>query len=346
MYKAKNKTTNPQSKRKSTAVAPQSMAPKVLRRQKARKEKVNAYIASQIDPFPIELSGVKIPDANTLPSATNRFRGVFSATADANGAYASAFRPFSSAAQVLPLNITAGTISWSGGIPIDLNCTSTMNTNYELARTVAYGLRVKFIGSRMNSQGKVHIACVGNSYYNDAYGVAYYPTTPSQFEQCPWYTNFSLNELAEQEIVIPGRRIDDSSMRYRRPTRNPVTTVPDNGIEISDGWSSIVLFIEGANPSTTVVQIEVVYHFEGLVSPTAGSFQVPTPAAEYKIDTLQKAAILSSHCPVAIPVKDGSTDYRKVISMISTGASSLGSVVSMFNPVAGSLLSTIGRAIR
>ena len=277
--------------------------------------------------------GVKVPDDNMLPSSTNRFRGVYSATADANGAYATAFTHRCYGAQLAFPTITSGSIDWTSVTPIDLSCAGTMNTNYELVRTVAYGLRLKFVGSRINSQGKIHIACVGNNLATNRYGADYFPRTPAEFENCPWYANYSLNEICEQEIVVPGRRIDASSSRYRRVGLMTGGAAGNAAIETSDGWSSIVIFIEGALASNTVVQVEVVYHFEGLLAPGSGSFQVPSPAREFQVATLEKASRVSAHLPIASYAQQGSNSAERIVSMIANGVTSAARVAQVASPL-------------
>lgn len=308
-----------------------------MAKRKAKKEaRLDPYIAAQIDPFDPEVSGVKIPDDNMLPSATNRFRGVFSAVTDANGNYASIFRPYAFGAQFLPLSISSTpVVNWLGGMPLNLNCATAMATTYNEVRTVAAGLRIKFIGSRTTSQGKLHIASYGQCYTQEGHGVYFAPTTPAQFENCPWYGNYSLNEICEQEIVVPIRRTDCGSHRYRALTTVPSSAiaVPSGAIETCDGWSAIAILIEGANASTAVAQVEVVYHFEGLLRGDAGSFIAPSPARDYKVSTLEQASRVTSRMPIASYVEDGLNTARKVITTISQGVSTASRIAEMAGPL-------------
>ncbi len=300
------------------------------------QRKMPAFMLAQLDPFLQEVSGCKIPDRNTMPSVTNRYRGVYTVQTDSNGNAAFGFRPFAYGGQQLPLSISAApAITWSGGASIGFPVASVMGSQYTDVRTVAYGLRIKYVGPRTTSGGKVHIACVANNYLYDAIGFTYWPTTPAQFENSPWYANYSLNEITEQEVVIPGRRIDEGSFRYRAPqTTVPVglNPVPNGVIETSDGWGSIVIFVEAATASAGVLQVEYVYHFEGLVNPTGGTLIAPSPAANPDTALMDASMAAAAHQPVARYVEDGFNAVKKVISTISYGASQVKNLIDIGGP--------------
>ena len=288
-----------------------------------RSKKVPAFVLAQVDPFNEDVSGAKIPDRNSLPSVTQRFRGVFTATTDANGNYATAFRPYAAAGQYLPLSVSsAPAITWAGGTAVNLTPYASMLAQYTTVRTVGYGLRIKFVGARTASSGRLHVACVANNYDSDGYGYTYFPTTPSQFENCPWYANYALNEITEQEIVVPGRRSDEASFRYRHPLAVPSSSgSPASGsIETADGWASIVLLVEGATASSGVVQIEVCYHFEANVNPSGGSLLPVSPPALPSTETLDRAMAVSGHQPIARYVEDGFNSIKKVIDSVAWGS--------------------------
>lgn len=321
----KNKSALPHS----TSLAQEAAA----RAKQKQQKKVPAFMLAQLDPFLAEVSGCKIPDRNTMPSVTNRYRGVYTVQTDANGNAAFGFRPYANTAQWQPLSISAApVITWSGGIGVSFPVASVMASQYSTVRTVAYGLRIKYVGPRTTSGGKVHIACVANDFASDYIGYNYWPTTPAQFENSPWYANYSLNEITEQEVVIPGRRIDEGSFRYRAAQ----SSVPTGGfspasgsIETSDGWGSIVLMVEGATVSSGVLQVEYVYHFEALVNPAGGSLIAPSPAALPNTAVLDAAMTASSHQPVARYVEDGFNAVKKVISTITYGASQAKNLIEL-----------------
>lgn len=335
-----NAMARQRNKKTKTNVVKSDRVSALVQKQKRRKSKrVSGFLLAQVEPFDQNASGAKIPDRNTMPSVTQRFRGVFSATTDGSGRYATAFRPYAARAQYLPLNVTGGTITWSGGTAVSLTPAASMESQYSLVRTVAYGLRVKFNGNRTGSAGVMHIACVGANYDMDPDSHNYYPTTPAQFENCPWYANYSLNELTEQEIVIPGRRCDEGSFRYRHPAVTPYgTTATQNGdIETSDGWGHIVIMIDGAVASSTVCNIEVVYHWEALLKPSGGSLIAPSPPALPAPNQLDAAMRASASMPLARYVDDGLNGIKKVISMISYGATTASHLVEAAGPIASAI---------
>ncbi len=328
---AKSKKLVKKQKTALPAPTPGGMAAAAKSKAKQQK-KYPAFMLAQVDPFAAEVMGCKIPDRNTMPSVTNRFRGVYTATTDSNGNYACGFRPYAFAAQWAAVPVAAGpSITWGNGTPVNLTCASTMGSQYADVRTVAYGIRMKYVGPRTTSGGKIHIACVGSNLSSDGIGFTYWPRTPAEFENSPWYANYSLNEITEQEIVVPGRRIDEGSFRYRSPQYVPYggSSTPSGAIETSDGWGHIVVFIEGATASASVVQIEVVYHFEALVNPQGGSLIAPSPAAPPNTAVLDASMNVSSRQPVSRYVEDGFETIKKVISTITYGASQAKHLIEM-----------------
>lgn len=207
MARTRSKKNKNATKAKSAVPMATASGLSAAAKAKAKQQrKYPAFMLAQVDPFSPEVMGCKIPDRNTMPSVTNRWRGVYTATTDANGNYACAFRPYAFTGQYLPLNIAAGpSVTWAGGVSIDLTCAASMASQYTDVRTVAYGIRVKFVGDRTSSRGKLHIACVANNFVVDNVGHTFYPRTPAEFENSPWYANYSLNEITESEIVVPGR---------------------------------------------------------------------------------------------------------------------------------------------
>jgi len=266
-------------------------------RRNTQPMQMDPYVLATVNPFHTDAAGARIPDDSMFPSVPYNATTRINLTTNANGALAFAVTPAfkQSVFVAAPANVSAsGVTNWAGGSATTITNYSAVNTSFDLARQVAWGVRIVATSALTNTAGTIYAAYVPNYYKNSILPVDW-PTTPDQIVSLPWSDIYPVMELNTEPVIYPAKRIDPGSLRYRSieyPASSP------NQIETSDGWGSFVFIISGSNAATTSITVEVVYRTEMMPQPTATLISTGTsyPSNTPLMDTVSN---LSSVMPLS-----------------------------------------------
>jgi len=269
----------PARKRRSYSRTRYSRRPtrRATKKRVARKPKqISKFVLAQLDPFSDKVAGVKIPDANTQPSATSIVEDEWSLTTGATyGTQVMALRPFVTNMSVAGTTTSASAWGWPaayGGV--NSSKQGTITTNNILVRSCAYGARVSCALSPNNVTGYIHVCLSPTSDFGVATWT--YPQTISDMQNSPFYKRFPLAMLCARPLKLVSKIIDENAFRYIQPFSDAAATSTDSGIQ-NEGFSAIIIAVTGVSLSTTAVSIESLLHLETI--PNVSSSQGTSPAA-------------------------------------------------------------------
>ncbi len=347
---SKNRNTNRRRRRRTNQgrrplVVVNNSATRSRRRRRGRASAapaVTAYACARLNPFMAGVNGIRCPDEFGYPTGTAVMRGSFQLTADSGGYGSRLYLPFVGEAQYTPLNTTSGTITWAGGSIQSLPQYQAYGSVASLGRCVSWGLRITADSSLTNSQGHLWISHMPLNFsqtlpYFDA------PTTEAQSSALPLSEKFSITELAQQPIVIPGRPFDDGVFRFRDVNAQFIAA-NTNTVESSPGWCGILVYMSGGIASTTAINIEVIEHVEYIQDGSSLYGFVDTLPAPYEPKVLEAASRISEAAPVglienAVSTFEAAAGYA---GRLVGAASSLYPIVHAGYKAAGQLASARG----
>lgn len=294
------------------------------RRRRARRTLVRArktlskFVSAQIDPFDQRVDGCKIPDSNTYPSCSIRIEDIFAGQAsDANGLYARAFMP------TLINNIightAAGTDSWTWsaayGGALNSSKAATVASQYNLVRPVAHGIRVTCSAAPTAVTGNLHVAIVAMSDFNQPTWSL--PVNISQMANAMFYKKWPVAQFTQQSLRIVNKFLDCTSTRYMDPTSDGIVNSNDAELH-TNGWAVILVVLEGAPATTSMLGIEEVMHFEAI--PRASGLDTSTPAAAFDVEQQQQASHLAGRVSAAFADSEEPHYLQEVSQALNAGA--------------------------
>jgi hypothetical protein len=297
------------AKGKGPKIQQRQVVPSKGQLKKQMPQSVPIGVEGILNPFNPEAEGLKLPDATSYPSLPFHVKTVYAgATSGTTGADCTSYLPFGQVAREVCAGVTsAGAITWTNGT--DSTTSSTNWANYSLAmglyRTVVGGVKVCISSSLLNTQGKLYICHVPIDNVASTTGQTFYPTTVAALMNMPFSEEYSLAELAEEELIIPFRRYSDVSEHYRDstfPAGGASTT--GNPEENACGWCAIVVLLIGASLTNVVTyDIEHIIICEGIELGN-DTILATTPSASY--DPMAMATIyqVNQAMPVASIMKD------------------------------------------
>lgn len=263
-----------------------------VQRNKQRKRKSNRrrgrrvddrqskYVLAQINPFSDYVDGVRIPDEYGYPTGTNILRAAFTFTN--GGTYVTggvaAFLPWIDAYVYAPASVTAGGVAtWFGGATTALPQSAAMNSTYSSMRPVSWGIRITTDQALTTASGHVWIAHVPIDLDSDQYGWSYWPDREQGVAALPLAEKYPISELASKPLIVTGRRVDDSSYRFR-DLQYPQNASPY--AETNTGWCAIIVYTSGCagGASASVLNVEYVLHTEALHRGNQGTALSPDTA--------------------------------------------------------------------
>lgn len=279
-----SKSAKQSGKKMSTALVVRAKPSQGLRAGKGStplkniKNQIPQFTVASIDPFCPQAFGVKVPDEANMPSATAYSRNQLSWSTTTIGGVGGTFRFDAGNFWVAAVPVTSTTWSWPTFATTNYVINQpALNANFQLLRTVAFGLKVVTRQSAFNASGFVHIALIPESLTGTSYS---YPTSVSFMEYAPYYRRIPLADLIEDEVTINGKYTDQTAFRYLSPNVSDVGASGGYNINFqSSGWSAIQVWIEAPPSITNVIDIEVIHHFEGLTASAAFGVIEETPAA-------------------------------------------------------------------
>lgn len=270
---------------------------KSKRGSKGRKG-FHPYLVARINPFTAGVSGIRAPDEFGYPTGTALLRAATQMTADAAGYTARGFTPFSALYRKDAFSITAGTVVWNAGSTVATPQDTALATLSTLYRTVAWGVRITTDSSLTNAQGHIWVACIPLDLSASSPS-ADWPTTEAMMTATVLSEKYSVLELAQKPLIVPGRMFDDGIYRFRSSTINPATAT-NLAVESSNGWCAIVVYLSGGIASTTAINVEYINHVEYLQDASSLYGFVDTVPGLYEPEVMVQASRLESVQPVAI----------------------------------------------
>jgi len=224
------------------------------------------FVIAQVDPFSPRALGVKVPDEANMPSAVAFSRDIATLNVQATFAgagYVFRFDPANYIISPVPTSSTSWT--WptfaAGNSPVQNQ--AALNTNFDLLRTVAFGIKIITRQSAFAAAGFLHVALVGESLTGTSYS---YPTSVSAMEYAPSYRRIPIADLIEDEVLVPGKFTDASAFRYLSPNVQDVGAAGGYSTNYqSSGWSAIMIWVESPTLSlNNIIDVEIIHHYEAL----------------------------------------------------------------------------------
>jgi len=219
---------------------------------------------AQMDPFHVACYGAKVPDSNTQPSIANTDVEQVSLAMGATAAnlIGMAFRP----------QYTWGTVAATTGLTLAWGATYTANSSnrgkrnayvaaIELTRPVAHAIRLSSPVAPTTATGFVHIAISTETTFGAA--AWQFPTTVAEISGCQFYKRVTLASLTQSPITVINKWIDDTGFRYSAPASD-LTQGTGNSFQTDFAWGAIVVIVEGAPISQTVLSAEHLLMSEGI----------------------------------------------------------------------------------
>jgi len=298
------------------------------RRRAVKARLLTKYELGQVNPFDPQVNGVKIPDSNTQPSDTARCEdrwGLTSPVTAGNGG-CSIFLP-NLTANMVTAN-SAGPIDWSWPTSFGGQSLSTQKGSYvasfQAVRVAAHGIRISSPAAPTSITGFVHVALYPVSTSpNETSWIL--PTGIAAMAQLPWYRRFTVASLTQRAVTVVNKFIDGTALRYTDPTSDLVGQGTDLSYQFSGGWCAVVVAYEGVPPSTNILSIENLVHYETLQKVGASGSQ--SPAAMYNVSELEDVSRIASQGNAIFMEGEESAQIRQAISIIGRTASAVADYV-------------------
>lgn len=186
-------------------------------------------------------------------------------------------------------------------------------------RLVSYGIVCRSVVAPLSASGMVRVrgfAVQDGFYVSVCDGTTY---------NCDFYEDFPLRDVANAAVI--GRRTDPTCKNFRTPPQIDAGNLVTNWI--APGFGPILISVDGAPASTSVLDIEIVLHWEITLDDSSDLQQLSTksPAYDLVLDTAQ-----STMSSVAQNVfKQGVQAAGKYIESLAVRA--LGSAVPAARPL-------------
>jgi len=300
--------------------------PRVARKRNNKRKGRNfsPFLASKINPFLASTNGIRAPDEFGYPTGTAVVRTSYPITVNASGVAAHAFMPFVSEQDYYAASTsTATALAWAtGGTPGQAPQNPALTALASVYRTVSYGVRVTTDLSLTSASGHAWIAAVP---LNLAATFPYldFPTSEAAVAQMPLSEKFSLVEMAERPIIVPGRSFDDGVYRFRSVGSTYEQTSTASSLESSTGWCAIVVVVVGAPASTTALNIEMIQHIEYIQNGSTLYGFIDTLPGEYNSGEMAAASKIEALSPVGF--------METTVSTMEDVAVSAGSIMRLTN---------------
>lgn len=261
--------------------------------RRRKKVPISKFVLAQLDPFSDKVAGVKIPDANTQPSATVIVEDEWALTTGATyGTSVYAFRPFVKGNVVAPATINSA-VSWTWDVTYlgatDSSKIGSVQTNHRLVRPCAHGVRLTCALSPNNVTGYVHVCLAPMSDYNNSTWT--FPNSVSDMQNSPFYKRYPLAILTQKPLKVVSKIIDENGFRYHAPASLQDDVAARMNLHHS-GWANIVVAVTGVALNTTAVSVESILHLETI--PSLSSAIGTSPAAASSGTQMDLASSISS----------------------------------------------------
>lgn len=310
------KTSKPTSLPKGKVAPPNSGGkPKQQprsKKSKGKKQSIPRFTLAQVDPFNQKAFGVKIPDDNTADSCTAFSRSDVTLVTGATNGVGAVFRGNPFPFQVTPTAASQTTWTWgaafSGGTTASNQ--SNLASSFAAIRTAAFGIQISTRLSYTAAAGIVHIALLPEMLNLTTWDL---PTSTTALGYAPFHLKIPLAELVENGYTITSKYTDAMAFRYIDPGVSDLNgSTPYPNSNPTSGWNVIMVWVEGAPASSTVLDIEYIAHYECLPPATAvsGGVITTTPAQPHSPATLAATHYVNDNTSPANQTRlDGNTDF-------------------------------------
>jgi len=286
------------------------------------KTAFNTYALAHVDPFDDRCKGIKIPDANTIPSVAVTLSRESTMSMDTTFANAHVFLPTVGACEVTTALKNVGSNSWAWGVtPTAFTISAAQQVQHEklaafvnqfdLYRPVAHGIRLSCGLSPQTVTGFAHIAIVARSSLN-RYTDDWWPKSVGLMSECQWYKRIPLATLTQRPMTVVNKTLDTTNQTYMSPNRGliaegttyaadyTVASMPQSQLGYYDrdslnGFAAIVVAVEGAPSGSSPLVIEQILHVEAI--PGYTSLQVGSTAAPSRPDVLAGVSHMAATTP-------------------------------------------------
>ena len=284
-----------------------------------RLHQMHKFVRAQINPFDANVIGVKIPDSNTYPSSPIKIEDAFSGVmTDANGLKALAFIPMLKNNVILHTPATSASWTWAAAYAggSDSGRSAAVKAQFSLVRPVAHGLRVTCSGAPTAITGNLHVAIVAQSDFGKT--TWNFPTSLSEMSNCMFYKKYPLAQFTQQGLTIVNKFLDCTSTKYIDPASDGIDNSTDVGFQ-TNGWATILVVVEGAPVTTSVLSIEEVLHMEAI--PLVTGLDTSSPAAAFDVGVQQTVSRMAGQVPAAYADTDEQSYLQEVAATIGGGIS-------------------------
>jgi len=299
----------------------------------------NKFIMAQLDPFDQIVTGAKIPDSNTMPSIANSDVDIvnLASTAVSTDLSALAFRPQYTWGTVVSTGGAAAVWAplWGGGT--NRAKRAPYIAAMELTRPVAHAIRISSPLAPTSASGFCHI---GLSYETQLGETTWtYPTTIATISGLQHYKRVTIASLTQSPLTVINKWLDDSAFRYSSPSSTMVENATSSSFQTDGSWAVIVIMIEGAPTSSTVLSVEHLLLSEGL--PRKDGVIIGTLAAANNPQVLQAVGEMSTAQEPFHTEAEQDSYIQRGVNAVAQGAAAHGE--RMFNTVAVPLLQRAGQ---
>lgn len=308
------------------------------RKRKRRRAKVgsggiNAMMRGVVNPFDARSYGAKIPDDFLLETGSGALKSEYIVNGDSTTASLCAVAlmlPWAKYAMYRPLNTNvtdAGNVTWAGGTSYTVGSFTGFQNIVGLYRVVNWGVRITVDTSMTTTDGHIWITHYPIDASTDIYGYGQLWTTEAQMASSPYSIKYSLAELTEKPVIVPGRRSD--AMGYNFVTENYMITA-SSGVVNSPGWCSISILAIGKSVVPALV-VEHIMHIEYVPDLNGTNTFGLANSAPYppNIQMLERSQTLQIAVPSAYPMSDDlELEGDSYLEKLMRAANSMGRFVS------------------
>jgi len=266
---------------------------------------------TRVNPFLSACDGCRSPDDFGYPTGTAVIRSSVTIASDANGVIARAYLPFINGFQFAPAIVTAGTVTWGGGSFLATPQAASLMNLASAYRVVGWGIRITTDSALTTTSGHMWIShCPINLSATSPYFD--FPVNEGGFTQLPLAEKFSMVEMAERPVIVPGRQFDSGIDRFRT-TSTAEVTLTGVGLESTLGWCGALFYATGLPASTASLNVEFIMHIEYVHDGASAYGFVDTVPEPYDL----AAKVQISDASLAMPVGVVET----VVSNVESAAS-------------------------
>lgn len=232
-----------------------------------------SYLAALLAPFSSRAYGARVPDDVDIPTCTASIKGFGSVSTDSAGVQGFILRYHPNTCYAYAnTSTTAGVISnWAVEGPLNSAGLSSLCAIAGAVRTVGFGVRCQALMPPSTITGNLHVCLVPDIYTGSSNPYAL-PTGSTQnmvaaMQSQVYYQKIPLASLTMNDMLITGRITDYSGTKFYAPNLGDFNTSSNsNAVLTTSGWMTLVVYVEGANASSKVIEFDTVHHFEYLPS--------------------------------------------------------------------------------